>query len=188
MPTVEIGGTTYEVYDEQANVQLFLEGQLGQTAWLNLDPNTTQRQAMVSATKLMDRTPWLGSKTAPAQPIDWPRTGITDCEGQPVDPADTPQDILDGFAELCDELAGDPDTVQDNASTGSNNKKLKAGSVEIEYFRSTLNQGSRFPQRVQEYFRCYLQGAGSSAAGLASGTDGVSAYGPDSFGLRDGFA
>jgi hypothetical protein len=188
MPVVDIGGTDYEVYEEQTDVATYLAASLGASDWAALEVATGQRQAMVSATRMFDRTVWAGDKTAESQPIAHPRTGLTDLEGDAVPSTEIAPDILEAFAELCEELAGDPDSVQDNPTTGSNEKRLKAGSVEVERFRPTDRSASRWPQRVLELIKPFLGSPSSLAYPLASGVDGEMSYDGDSYQLTGGFA
>ena len=119
MPVVDIGGTDYEVYDEQADVTSYLAASIGASLWAALPATTGQRQCMVSAARMFDRTIWDGDKTSDVQPIAHPRTGLTDRDGDAVSSVVIHPDVLAAFAELCEELAGDADTVQDSATTGT---------------------------------------------------------------------
>jgi hypothetical protein len=188
MPTVDIGGTNYEVYDTQDNVGLYLAASIGASAWAALPTDTGQRQAMVTATRMFDRTKWQGDKTSDAQPIEHPRSGLTDRYGVAVPDTPIHEDVLAAFAELCEVLAEDSDSVQDNETTGTNEKRLKAGSVEIERFRPTDRTSSRWPQRVLELIGPFIAGASSVAYPLASGVDGETIYDGESFDLATPYA
>jgi len=117
---------------------------------------TVQDQALVTATKMLDRQEWMGSKTSDSQDLDWPRTGVTDPEGNAVASDVVPQFILDATCELALALIQDL-TVQTNSDTSTNIKALKAGSAEIQYFRG--ESGPRFPTIIHELIGHYLSGA-----------------------------
>lgn len=188
MPTVDIGGESYEVYDTQANVENYLAASIGASAWAALEAATGQRQAMVTATRMFDRTVWDGEKASDSQPIAHPRTGLTDRDGDAVADDAIHADILAAFAELCEVLAADSNTVQDEATAGTNEKRYKAGPVEIERFRPTYQSAARWPQRILELIRPFLGSPSSTAYGLVSGADGEAVYDGDSFRLTEGYA
>lgn len=116
----------------------------------------TKTDALVTATAMLDRQEWMGSKTGDPQTLDWPRTGVSDPEGNAVDSATVPQFILDAACELGLALIQDL-TVQTNKDTGTNIKALKAGSAGIQYFKGT--SGPRFPTIIHELIGFYLSGA-----------------------------
>ena len=122
---------------------------------------TIQDQALVTATKMLDRQEWVGSKTDPAQDLDWPRTGISDPEGVAVASDAIPQFILDATCELALALIQDA-AVQTNSDTSTNIKSLKAGSAEIEYFKG--KSGTRFPVITHELIWFYLSTTSSYTA------------------------
>lgn len=116
---------------------------------------TIQDQALISATAMLDRQEWVGTQTQPkpTQPLDWPRTGVSDPEGNPVASDAVPQFMKDATCELALALIQDL-TVQTNADTGVNIKSLKAGSAEIQYFVGKT--GPRFPTIIHEIIGFYL--------------------------------
>lgn len=114
---------------------------------------TIQDQALISATAMLDRQEWVGSKTGDPQALDWPRTGVSDPEGVAVDSATVPQFIKDATCELALALIQDL-RVQTNADTSKNIKSLKAGPAEIHYFKGKT--GPRFPTIIHEIIGFYL--------------------------------
>lgn len=146
----------------------------------------TKENALVSSTRTMDRQRWQGEKTEDDQDLQWPRTGVTDRYGDEVDDSTLPDDFLAGVAEYALDLIQNT-SLQDNSSTGSNTKSLKAGSAEIEYFKST--KGTAFPTIVQDYVSQYF-GSGSAVLGSwASGTDASSSFTSDTdYDLTRGWA
>lgn len=115
--------------------------------------DTVKDQALVTATKMLDRQEWVGSETADPQDLDWPRTGVSDPEGNPVASDAVPQFILDATCELGLALIQDL-SVQTNTDTSENTKSLKAGSAEIHYFKGKT--GPRFPTIIHELIGHYL--------------------------------
>lgn len=138
----------------------------------------TKTDALVTATSMLDRQNWQGSKTqeAPTQALDFPRTGLTDPEGTAIASDAVPQFVLDATCELALALIQNL-SVQTQKNTEQNIKRLKAGTAEIEYFRGI--SGGRFPTIVQELIGYYLLGATGWERPFAEGTDvesGLSEY------------
>lgn len=184
MGTVSISGKTYNIYGEHtddtqgvdSSVTYFI-GQLNTSAWDDAG-FTDQQKALVTATRILDKQRWTGSPTDPntPQPLAWPRTGVTDCDGNAVATDAVPDEIVFATYELAAAIIADA-AVQSEASGGSNVKRTKArdkvGDLETEreteYFTSTSVSGSRtslgrFPTAVQEYVKCFLGGTGLSLA------------------------
>lgn len=140
--------------------------------WQSLDPGT-QEQALVTATRMLDRQTWQGLPTANPQSLQWPRTGVTDKYNQPVDPSSVPQNIIYAECELAMAIYSDP-TVQTNKDNSSNIKSVKGGPAEVQFFRP-INAG-RFPTIVQELISQFL--SGGTPAGMVSGNCGESKFDP----------
>lgn len=167
MGTVTIGGNDFDVYSETsdpiADTTIYFSAKIGSSAWTDA-AEIDQQQALVTATRWVRN--WLAGQLSPEP-----------------DPADTPAPLLvaQGGYEVAFALIEDP-TIQENATTTSNNKRLKAGSVEIEFFKPV--NGSVFPSAAQRLLNEFLNEEGVGATGsLASGTDGVSEFcDPDRYG------
>ncbi len=142
-------------------------------------------QALISATAMLDRQCWVGERTGGAtQDLKWPRTGVSTPEGYPVDSATIPDFMEDATCELALSLIQD-DSVQTDTSIGSNTKKLKAGSAEIEYFKGTTNSSTRFPTIVHEIIWPYLENSSAATPPYAGGADAES--GLNDFDLSRGY-
>jgi hypothetical protein len=157
MPTPVVGTDSYVTVAEADAYHLASIHGANWTAAVNL----TKEQALLTATRMLERQEWVGTKTSPVQALDWPRTGVTYPDGTPVPSATVPQFIKDAECELALALINDQ-SVQINEDTSNNIRRLKAGSAEIEYFRPT--SGSRFPTIVAELVNFYL----ASAAGFSA--------------------
>ena len=114
-----------------------------------------------------------------------PRTGLTDCDGQAVDPLVIAQPIKNAQIELAFDLTQDS-TLETQKDTAKNIKKVGAGSAEVEFFRPT--SGSRFPVEVHELIKCFLGSSTPSNIGsVSSGTDHCSQFDDDDrYELQDG--
>jgi hypothetical protein len=153
--------------------------------WAGLDPDT-QNRSLLTATKLLERPDWNGQETDPAQILAFPRTGLTDQDGNAVDPTMVPQEIKDAECELAFELTQNPD-LETSMGTGSNIRVAKAGPAEVEYFRPTDGtRNMRFPWIVQELVAPFLGGR-NPTLGIVSGTDVGSAFdAADEYGFNQG--
>ena len=184
MGTVDIGGETFNIYGEhdtdaggiQAATNYFLASP--HAAAFQAASSDTQKQYLVTATRMLDRQRWVGTRTdtATPQPLEWPRTGVPSKEGISFPDDEVPLDIILGSYELANALLGDA-AVQSSQDSGSNTKraKRKVGDLEIEdeYFRPTFGGlAGRFPTIVQELVGCFLAGGlGSEDLSFISGTD-----------------
>jgi hypothetical protein len=157
---------------------------------LRLDPDaiwsaaTTdlKGQAVITATRMIDRQRWQGTVTTATDPLQWPRTGVHDKYGNALSSTTLPSDLVLGCYELAYGLLQDS-TLQNQAVAGSNTKLLKAGSVEIQYFRSTIGQVGKFPQIINELLAQFL--AGSVSTGVASGADRTTQFPDDQMDIVD---
>ena len=172
MAQVTIDGNTYDTYADVATADEYLGGSISPnaTAWRGADADTKSR-GLVSATRWLDEQNWLGQKTDPDQPLQWPRTGV---DG--VDPNTVPQAIMDACILLAAGLVADPEMRSTISQTAT--KRMKAGSVEIEYFRGqTVQIQTPFPADIMALIKPYL---GDSSDGTGAGRFGGSkSFGTD---------
>jgi len=202
MGTVNISGKTYNIYGTHItddagppvvpSASTYFGASLNASAW-NDASLTQQAQALVTATRILDKQTWVGAVTdsATPQPLAWPRTGATNCRtGVAVPDDEVPEGIVFGSYELALAILADA-TVQTSSSSGSNvrrtRSKDKVGDLETEreteYFTSTNIPGSntnagRFPPAVQEFVACYFGGSGIATVTI-TGSQASFFYGRD---------
>lgn len=182
--TVTIGGNPYNVYGDETEADLFMAADIELAAGWTALTGDQKPQGLVSATRLIDRQDWLGAIAVDGQPLEWPRTGLTDKNGTEVVSASLPQFVENACIILAAMLAA-KSTLQASASTGSNVKRVKAGPAEVEFFNSTLTSGAIFPARVQDLLGLFLDNqavTGMCAAGTGSLTSG------EDYSLSKGYA
>ncbi len=186
MGQVTISGTNFDVYGTRAAADTYMIARIG-SSW-TASSSTDRNRALVSATRQLDRQNWTGERVAvaPGQPLEFPRTGLVDKDGIAVSSASVPLIMEEANYELALELLADP-AVQEAGSTGSNTKKVKAGSTSVEFFRPT--SGTKFPTIIQELVGLWLESADPADTGnVAFGTDGCSTFEDiDNWGLDKGF-
>lgn len=177
-------------YSAVADADTYFSDRLGTDAW-TAAITATKEKALVTATRMLDRQTWEGTKTVttPEHPLAWSRTGVTDKYGNDVDPDTLPAAFLAGVYELALALLVDL-TIQEVVNTGNLNKRLKAGSVEIEYFRPSADTATRFPTVIQELLGQFLAGSETGTLfGEAFGADECheSFFEQDNFALHTGY-
>jgi hypothetical protein len=165
MATISIGGVVYEVYGNDAEANTYFKTRIGAGAWDAVEV-LDKRKGLLTATRYLDRLRWVGTKTSPSQPLAWPREGVTDLEGAAV--VGTPDKVKFACYELAFALTQDASILDNASGTTGNKKRVKAGSVEVEYFRMT--SGTRLPTVVHEWIREFLTGIGEVEFAIASGT------------------
>lgn len=169
MPTVTIGSDTFNVYVDQATAATYFNGRAGGAVWLTYVADDRAR-GLVSATRLLDLQSWVGTKTSPSQPIDWPRDGVVDRDGAAIANTVFPPDIQAGCCELALALLQDPTLQESSQGSSSNTKKLEAKGVAIEYFAPV--DGARLPTACYERVAFYYTSS-SGASYVATKAFGV---------------
>ncbi len=113
MVAITIGAKSYEAFISVSDADDYLLADVSRaTKWALLNDDAKGR-ALVSAARMMIALPWCGERPDPAVPQDEPIPSVN--------------------AMLAADLAANPNLFSD-ASGGSNIKRAKAGSAEIEFF------------------------------------------------------
>jgi len=166
--TLVVGTNTYITLTE-ANT--YLGDSIRAQAWSFL-PSDTRNKALLTAFRIIERQVWEGEATGS---IAFPRTGLTDCDEVAVSSATVPQLVKDAQAEIAYDLTQD-NNLETTGGIGSNVKRARAGSAEVEFFTSTggaSGTGSaRFQPHIMELIGCFLEG--SNIGGIAPIAPGTS--------------
>lgn len=176
METVTIETVEYEVYAGIETADEYLAADFLATTWRAETDEDQKARALVTATRLLDRTLWIGTKEDEDQLHAWPRTGTGLSD---IDDDEVPQEITDASIVLAKLIhAGSP--VVTAVSSASNVKRQQAGSVSQEFFSPIImGEPGRWPQEVLELIRRYISGAGFLGGSIATGVCGQSAFDPD---------
>ena len=124
------------------------------------------------------------------QVSDLPRTGLVDCDGRALDSTTYPTIVKEAQFLLAYMMSQDVD-LEDSTGSGTNVKRVKAGSAEVEFFRPE-GDNMRFPVQVWELISCLLASSSAAAAllggfrGGAGDTSFFDTY-PDDFDLNRGY-
>jgi hypothetical protein len=193
--TITVGTDTFSVYaltaDPLADALSFWNLRLGTTATLWAAVGTTdddRSRALALAAEWIDRaTLFTGSKTDPTQPRAWPRTGAS-CNGTSIATDAVPDDIARAQFYLAGQILSNA-TVAESSGQGSNVKRAKAGSAEVEFFTPTIGGAAdiRLPQVAQDFLVCYI-GASDGFGPSTSGDTSSSAFCDNDFTRSDGFS
>lgn len=168
MTTINIGANTYQIHGTEGGANTYFGGQLASFVQEWLDASSTERkQALVMAANWMARfennrgAQWTGEKsTGPTQVLPWPRDNAT-CNGEAVPDGSLPTDVVTGEYELALALLKDP-TIQEQLTQGSNVRRARGGSAEVEFFNPSRNTAddTPVPAIIWQLFGCYFSGGG----------------------------
>jgi hypothetical protein len=183
MATITIDGTEFEVYADIDDADTYMKGAFHGQTWLELD-EALKAQALVTATRILDRQEWRGEKADPEQYLQWPRSGVS-IGGEPLSDDTFPVGIRYGTIELALILTQGTD-VQNEQNTAQKIQSLRAGSVALSFFREAEGEPLRFPLIVHELISKYLLSGAVVLTGIATGVDGKTTTGED-FGFSRGF-
>lgn len=181
MARITIGAVNYDAYADLDYTNEFLAADFTATTWRAETDEDQQKRAIVTAARLLDRQPWPGDKEDEDQLPAWPRTGITGLEDGEI-----PQALIDANALLA-KFIHEGSSVETSNSTAGNVRRIKAGSVEQEFFYPTAKTGTRLPLPVHELIAGLLATDTSMISAAQSfDTDGCSVA-DDSYRPASGF-
>lgn len=170
MQTVTISTIDFDAYATVSQADNYLLASIDFATW---DANTDDAKGrfLVLATRLLDAQTWLAAYDTQAE-----REVVTD--------------IVNASILIANELSSGNTAILGFGAAEAENKRLKAGSVEIENFRSfnspsfTGSKSTDFPAGILALLRPYLQGATFAAFAASFGTSGTAAAGED-YGVLD---
>lgn len=198
MARLDIGGSGYEIYGEEANYDLYLNTMPRSSAWAAVAAADKQN-AIVAAARLLDRQAWLGEPVLPivvsfdlvqpanTQGIAHPRSGLTDRNGFAILTTEVASDILLAAYEIAFTLSQPNPTIEEQEDAQKLKRTVRVVGplrTENEYFERVGNDIMRFPQIVTELLAPYLDN-GSFALSESFGATDCSHFSPDKFGLDD---
>lgn len=192
LATITISAVNYTAYAFTSNAvtdaDQYWAGRISGAAWAAA--TTMQKQtALIQAADWIDSLVWGGTKTVSSQAREFPRDTMM-CRGTALTDGTIPDQVVKGEFHLALALIADS-TAQSLPGTGTNVRRAKAGSAEVEFFRPT--QGTAFdlpvPKTAYAFLGCLLASAAASAGEpVAYGTDECSQFTDrNRFGLSEGF-
>ncbi|GAF71788.1 unnamed protein product, partial [marine sediment metagenome] len=145
---------------------------------------------IVSAARMLTTAvAYSGTVTVAGQPLAWPRDGATNgCTGVAVADGTTPDEMAFAQYELAQILFDDA-TVAASAGTGSNIKRVKAGSAEVEFVGATIGTtaDTRLPTIVNDLAGCFVDGISTTLGGSYGTESGDVGYCKDDFDKSEGY-
>lgn len=162
MAQVTIGGNSYDVFADVDAADEYLNASMAADAWRDADEDTKAR-ALVTATRWIMGECWKDPQPDPTTPVE---------------------PFIQACIELAGMLAATPTLYADMSgatiATDGGMRRMKAGSVEIEYFRkvgfSVFGETvSAFPRNIMNLIGSLLCDSGASVIGLG----GTVSYGTD---------
>lgn len=160
--SVSISGNAYPVYGSRERATEYLNAHPSGTTFTEGEFDA-QGRALITARRWLDRQTWLGSKTVSTQETAFPR-----------DPDTTvPLPIEFASYEIALLIMDDPE-IMNQESQGSNERLLKAGPVQIEFFSKTEGTKGVFPPQIADLIGPYLSSPVAVLAPYVGGTENES--------------
>lgn len=185
---IEIGGNEYTSYASVAEADRYLAVDPVRAApWAALTADT-KGSRLIAATRRLDLLDFSGKRAEADQPLAWPRVNSTR-NGASRDPGSgVPLEVQNATILLAGSIATDP-TQAEAGGSGSNIRRERVGPIETEYFRPTIPGLPLQDRTAFDVIAPWLSGATGLGSGLASGTNGTSAFEiRNAPGLDDGYA
>lgn len=126
-------------YVSIADADAFHEAR-GNSDWTDVSssPDQGKAAALIRGTAYIDakyRARFPGSRTnGRDQTLEWPRTDACDAEGEEISSDEIPQEIKDAVCEAALRELSEAGSLMPDVDAGGLEKRIKAGSVEIERF------------------------------------------------------
>ena len=187
--TLTIGGQDYISYASLAEANIYLAvDPVRMATWGGLTDDQ-KNSYLAAATRRLDLLTWQGAKTGGAsQANKWPRTGVQYPDGTGVSTTEVPLEVGNATCVMAGSIAMDSDNAE-AGSTGTNTKRVKAGSVEVLFFRPAAGVPLQ-DQTAYDMVLLFLEAStvNTSTGSVAYGTDGTSSFDDiDGWGLDRGF-
>jgi hypothetical protein len=145
-------------YLSVADADDYLSLSIHASEW-NDSTTTTKQQALVSATRMLDRQNWEGEKTSSSQSLEWPRTNAYDRDGNLVSSSTIPQQILDATAEHALVFVKDAEAA-DSSDQGSL-QSIKTEETTVTF--ANLSKPKQFNKTIRDLISPFLDISGIAA-------------------------
>lgn len=145
---------------------------------------TNQDNALILATTDINRENYKGTNNSEVDGFKWPRSGVTDPEGNELDDSVVPRFIEEAVMELA-LIYLQQSAAQKATETATNIRRVVAGPVEVQFFRPTLSE--RFPARVQKLLAFYFASS-TAGSGLSQAFGTCEESGLEDFNTLEGFS
>ena len=176
---LDISNVTYQSYASLAEANGILGvDPVRMTAWAALS-DMDKEIRLIASTERLDLLSWRGERTGglPTQQRAWPRTGLFYENGAIVLPDVIPHDLERATALLAGSITSRP-ANSDQGTSAQAISKIKAGSVQLDYFRraGTVEGEPLQDETALVLIRKWLESGISIAVGVATGTTETSSF------------
>jgi hypothetical protein len=133
---------------------------------------------------MLDRQNWEGAKTSASQPLEWPRTGVYDKNGDAVSSSTIPQAITDATIEQALVFVKDAEAA--TSADGGSVKSLTTEETTVVF--ANVAKAKQFNSVVMQLIQQFLASGGVGVP-VAYGTDETSQFEDDDrYDMDDGLA
>ena len=159
MPTLDdtAKGASANSYVTVADAETYFDERYDSALWLD-EPSTAQKERLlITATRELDRLPWLATRTTSTQALQWPRSGLCDRDGISLDNDTIPPEVDRATFELAYAILAETDF--DTAALGNLAafKKAKVGPLEVEMRDNVVGPSFRMPTQVKREIDLWLE-------------------------------
>lgn len=150
-------GTTADSYITVVDANTYFNTRLFTSSVWEAATVDEKERALKQATRILDRMNWVGEKTTDAYALRWPRDVVYDQDAILLSSTTIPSWLEDATCESAIDLMGSDTTSQSGQDTALI-KKVKAGSVEVEFNVPEGSKGATLQKDVMALIRFYLIG------------------------------
>lgn len=147
MATVFLDSVAYTVYNDDDTLVAYANGSANGATLVAATEDARARYS-IEATRRLNSERWISTKVSSSQELAWPRTDVNN--------GVTPQAILDAHMELAMLVANGVDIRTNQSATSTQLQRIKAGSVELEYFKP-VGLVTEYLQHIMDLIGPYLQ-------------------------------
>lgn len=154
MSIISAPGTTANSYVDIATASAYFATRLYNDTWEKATTSSKER-ALKMATAILDDMDWKGLKQDSTNSLRWPRNGVYDRDDFAIDSETIPVFLEHATAELALDLL-DNDTTKTTEQDKALVKKVKAGSIDIEFSVPSVSESTVIQEDVRRLISFYL--------------------------------
>lgn len=168
--------TAVEVYGGLTACLQYLGTQFSPAAatFTGLTPDD-QKRCLIAATRYLEEQIWQGTANPSANPptvLSWPRSNVTDRDGNPVSSSAVPTAIVNGCFEMAAIIAQNPQAVV-TPDANQNVQSMGEGPAHVTFFAPPVSRNpTMLPEVVRRLVGQYLSAIDSVDYGASSGVSG----------------
>lgn len=157
MATITLGGNDYDSFEDIAGADIFLAADPQYYASWDIADDDTKARGLITASRFVLALCWAA--------------------GDPPDFATAPDSVRQAVSLLAATTVGNASALSGENAAGSNIRRARAGSAEIEYFGKTEGQGYASAASLPPRVKALLDGDELLCTSSTSSAIGVPFYG-----------